>query len=282
MTARTRHTINPELTPYLATTGYCDVRHPEIQALAQYLAAEGGGSRAIAVRMFEWVRDEILYFLGPWGVTASHTLRRREGTCTTKSNLLVAMLRAVGIPAGYGILRVDAQQYWGAVGPAFLTRHAGSQSTHVHAAVYLDGRWIRCDPSSDRQMAGKSQHYCQQNRLIEWDGISDRTDVFRTEHVHANLGLHANIDEVLAKPMRRMTPETLAFTNRYIRFIREQPPFPDADSLLAAYSRTSDFHETLAFFQRYMQERGIDPNAPTFAGRQAASPNLNGNGIYVR
>jgi pentatricopeptide repeat protein len=273
MTARTRRNLNPELTPYLAATGYCDVHDPEIDALAHELGAADGGSRATAVRMFEWVRDEILYFLGPWGVTASQTLATREGTCTTKSNLLVALLRAVGIPAGYGVLRVDAQQYWGVVGPAFLTRHAGAHSTHVHAAVYLDGRWVRCDPSSDRQIAEKSQHYCEQNRLIEWDGTTDRTDVFRTEHVHANLGLHADIDEVLAKPMRRATPQTLSFTNRYIRFIREQPPFPDADSLLAAYSQTDDFHETLAFFQHYMQERGIDPDAPAFANGLAACPN---------
>jgi transglutaminase-like putative cysteine protease len=260
MAATTSHTINPELTPYLGATGYCDVRHPEIQALAYELAAEGQGPRATAVRMFEWVRDEILYFLGPWGVTASHTLHVREGTCTTKSNLLVALLRAAGIPAAYGVLRVDAQQYWGVVGAAFLTRHASPDSVHVHAAAYLAGRWVRCDPSSDRQIAEKSQHYCEQNRLIEWDGTTDRTDVFRTEHVHANLGLYADIDEVLAKPMRRVTPEVLELANRYIRFIREQPPFSGADTLLAAYRQTDDFRETIARLQRYMQERGIDPH----------------------
>ena len=117
--------------------------------------------------------------------------------------------------------------------------------------------WTR----DDRQMAEKSQHYCEQNRLIDWDGATDRADVFRPEHVHANLALYADIDEVLAKPMRRITPEVLECGNRYIRFIREEPPFPDADSLLAAHSHTDDFRETLAYLKRYMQERGIDPDA---------------------
>ena len=98
-------------------------------------------------------------------------------------------------------------------------------------------------------MAEKSQHDCEQNRLIDWDGTTDRTDVFRPEHVHANLALYADIDEVLAKPMRRITPELLECGNRYIRFIREQPPFPDAESLLAACSHADDFHETLVYLQ---------------------------------
>lgn len=263
MTVTTPRTSNPELTPYLAATGFCDVDHPDIRALARELATANSDARATAVRLFEWVRDEILYFFGPWGVTATHTLHVREGTCTTKSNLLIALLRAVGIPAAYGVLRVDARHYWGVIGPAFLTRHASPYSTHVNAAAYIDGRWVRCDPSSDRQIAEKSQHYCEQNRLIEWDGTTDRTDVFRPEHVHANLGLYANIDEVLAKPMRRATPEGLKLTNRFIRFIREQPPFPDADTLFAAYSQTEDFRETVVFLEQYMRERGIaDTPAP--------------------
>jgi transglutaminase-like putative cysteine protease len=257
-----RAAVDPELTPYLATTAFCDLDHPDIQALAEELAADDGSPRAIAVRMFEWVRDEIPYFLGPWGVTASQTLLARAGTCTTKSNLLVALLRAIRIPAAYGILRVDAQRYWGVIGPAFLTRHASPSSTHVHAAVRLDGRWVRCDPSTDRRIAEKSQHYCEQNRLIEWDGATDRTDVFRPEHVHASLSLYTSVDEVLAKPMRRVTPELLELANRYIRFIREQPPFPDADSLLAAYRQTVDYDQTVAYLHRYTTERGIDPDAP--------------------
>ena len=44
---------------------------------------------------------------------------------------------------------------------------------------------------NDRQMAEKSQHYREQNRLIDWDGTTDPADVFRPEHVHANLVLYA-------------------------------------------------------------------------------------------
>ena len=247
---------------FLAATGFCDSRHPEIRAAAGTLAAFAPTPRRVAVALFEWVRDEIPYFLGPWGVTASHTLRIREGTCTTKSNLLVALLRAAGIPAGYGVLRVDAQRYWGTIGPAFLTRHANASSTHVHAAAFLNGRWVRCDPSSDREIAGKTAHFCVQNRLMHWDGTADRTDLFDPRHVHAqNPNVLADIDELLAKPPRRSTPEAFGCANRYIRFIRASPAFRDERELQLAYAQTEDFQASLAYLEGYMRERGIDPNA---------------------
>jgi transglutaminase-like putative cysteine protease len=253
-------TVDPDLGPYTAGSDFCDVEHPDIQLLARELIVDASSPRAAAVALFEWVRDQVLYFLGPWNTTASHTLHVREGSCTNKSNLLIALLRAAGIPAAYGVLRVDAQRYWGAVGPVVFTRHAGAVSTHIHAAAYLDGRWVRCDPSTDRRIAVKSQHYCEQNKLIEWDGRRDRTDVFRPEHVHANLGLHANVDELLAKPRRRSTQRLVDLINRYIRFIRDQPPSPDAESLMAAYILTDDYRQTLAYLAEYMRERGIDPH----------------------
>jgi hypothetical protein len=253
--------LNPEPTrAFLAATVFCDLEHPEVRALAEQLAAGSAGARDTALRMFRWVRDEVLYFFGPWGTTASHTLRVREGTCTNKANLLVALLRAAGIPAAYGVLRVDAQGYWGSVAPGFLRQQASALSTHVHAAAHLDGRWTRCDPSADRQIAEKTSHFCPQNALIEWDATEDRTDAFDPEHVHANLGLHPNIDDLLEKPRRRSNPQLIAIANHYNRFIRSQPPFPDADALLAAYARTDAFPGTLATLRQQMREHGQDPD----------------------
>ena len=88
----------------------------------------------------------------------------------------------------------------------------------------------------------------------------DRTDAFDPEHVHANLGLHANIDDLLEKPRRRSNPQLLAIANHYNRFIRCQPPFPDADALLAAYTRTEDFATALTTLRQQMREHGQDPD----------------------
>src|SRR5207302_10830559 len=131
--------------------------------------AERSGARderALAVAAFEFVRDEIRYAFGPWGVSASTTLAQRSGMCTNKANLLIALLRRAGIPAAYGVLSVNARDYFGAIGQPFVTRYMSSTSTHVHAAVLIDGRWIKCDPSTDRELASRTAHFCKPTMLI--------------------------------------------------------------------------------------------------------------------
>ena len=116
--------------------------------------------------------------------------------------------------------------------------------------------WTR----DDRQMAEKSQHYCEQNRLIDWDGTTDRTDVFRSEHVHANLALYADIDEVLAKPMLRITPELLECGNRSSASSAGSRRFPTPRACSSPAARPTTSTRRSSICSRYMQERGIDPD----------------------
>ncbi|MQA75541.1 MAG: MMPL family transporter [Solirubrobacterales bacterium] len=218
----------------LSQTRYCDAKHPAVRALAGELTAELTG-RAAAARLFRWVRDEVPYAFGPWGVPASTTLAERAGTCTNKANLLIALLRAAGIPAAYGILRVNAREYFGALGPRLLTRHASRHSVHIYAAAHLDGRWVKCDPSTDRELAELTSHFSRQTRLVEWDAAHDAIDFLDPAHVYEDLGLFADIDARLDRAPRNALPEILALGNAYLRFIRTHPPFADADTLLAAY-----------------------------------------------
>jgi hypothetical protein len=191
--------------------------------------------RAAAVRLFRFVRDEILYAFGPWNIPASAVLARRNGTCANKNNLLIALLRGAGIPAGYGILRVNAQEYFGSIAPPFFKHLASPFSTHIYAAALLDGRWVKCDASTDRQIAEKTARFCAQTRLLDWDGASDTLDFLDPDHIYADLGLRASVDDLLDKPPRNSTPATVTLLNDYIRFIRSNPPFRSAEQLIEAY-----------------------------------------------
>jgi hypothetical protein len=219
---------------YLAPTRYCDTGHPAIRGALREILDGGEDEREAAVKLFQFVRDEVRYEFGPWGRAASETLASRTGTCTNKANLLVALFRAAGIPAAYGVMRVDATRYFGPIGPQFLTREASRDSTHVYAAACLDGRWARCDPSTDRQLAVLTSHWCAQTRLIVWDGHRDALDFLDPAHVHADLGLQANIDGLLAKPVRK--PELPARYNDYLAFVRRHPPFASPEELIDAYA----------------------------------------------
>jgi hypothetical protein len=166
--------------------------------------------------------------------------------CTNKANLLVSLLRAAGIPAAYGVLRVNAREYFGVIGPQFLTRYMSAESTHVYAAAFLGGRWVKCDPSTDRELANRTAHFCRQTQLIEWDGDHDALDFLDPRHIYADLGLYASIDELLAKPSRGATPERFALWNDYLGFIRAQPPYASSEALITAYRGRADTERLLA------------------------------------
>jgi RND superfamily putative drug exporter len=225
-----------DLAETLAASPFCDHQEPSIRAALEALRERApDGDIALAVAVFEFVRDEIVYAFGPWGVPASRTLGDRAGTCTNKANLLVALLRAAGVPAAYGVLRVNAREYFGVLGPRFLSRQVSSESVHVYAAAHLDGRWVKCDPSTDRELSERTAHFSAQTRLIDWDGRVDSMDFLDPRHVYADLGLYANIDELLARPPRAGTDQVFTEANRYLRFIRSEPPFQTAEALIDAY-----------------------------------------------
>jgi RND superfamily putative drug exporter len=221
----------------LARTAFCDHEHPAIrQALAHVSTlAPSGDPTSVAAAAFEFVRDEILYAFGPWGLPASATLADRRGTCTNKANLLIALLRAAGIPAAYGVMRVNAREYFGVIAPPWLTRRASPESVHVYAAACLNGRWIKCDGSTDADLAARTSHFCKQTRLIEWDGRRDSLDFLDERHVHADLGLFADIDELLDRAPRTRTPQLFAEANDYLEFIRSEPWWESEKALIGAY-----------------------------------------------
>jgi hypothetical protein len=57
----------------------------------------------------------------------------------------------------------------------------------------------------------------------------------RPAHVHTDLGLHADIDDLLAKPARNAQPDLLEYGNDYLAFIRRHPPFGSPEELIGAY-----------------------------------------------
>ena len=128
---------------FLAATDIIDWDTPAIQQLAAELAAGDSDPIAIALRSFEWVRDEIKHSsdfkLNPVTCKASEVLAAGTGYCYAKSHLLAALLRANGIPAGlcYQRLSIDG------AGPPFCL--------HGLNAVQLPGiSWYRIDARGNR------------------------------------------------------------------------------------------------------------------------------------
>ncbi len=119
----------------LKQTANAQSKNSTIKALAKKITKGATSKYAKAVKIFNWVRDNIgysFYYNTKYG--AVKTLKKRSGNCVDTSHLLVALLRASGIPARY--VHVKAKfpdgEYYG----------------HVFVQAYVRGKWYNADASS--------------------------------------------------------------------------------------------------------------------------------------
>jgi len=129
--------------PFLRATEVLDWTAPAVLGRARSLAAGRSDPLAVSRACFEWVRDEIRHCMddGRDELTcaASEVLQAGTGFCYAKSHLLVALLRANGLPAGLCYQR----QARDTAGTAFVL--------HGLAAVRLpELGWYRIDPRGNK------------------------------------------------------------------------------------------------------------------------------------
>ena len=121
----------------------CNHRHPAVAELARTLRR--GSPADSAETIFHFVQG-MPYRFGLWQELASDTLERGTGMCTTKANLQVALLRALGIEAGFVEVPLEMGTL-GALLPDGWRALMRTRVKHYFAAVRLDGRWHAADAS---------------------------------------------------------------------------------------------------------------------------------------
>lgn len=211
---------NSGFTEYVTPTDFTNVGDSDIQAVARELWEQHPEESAYAVAAFYYVRDTIAYRLGMWNMRASETLAAHAGTCTNKANLLVALLRAKKIPAGFGVMKVVGPEYFGAITLSFFKPHIGKRSTHIHAYAYLHDRWIHVDPSDDEALSNATAHLNPQSTLIAWDGEHDAILRLNQADIIEHRGPLPSIDSYMEKKLRWYKRHALHIANRYLVFLR--------------------------------------------------------------
>lgn len=130
---------------YLELLPEVDYDHFSIKALAAELDRQSSNEMDYVKNAFEYVRDHISH---SWDIQssritckASDVLFFKEGICYAKSNLLCALLRSRGIPAGFCYQRLT-------LGDTPDTGHV----IHALNAVYMRsiGKWIRLDARGNK------------------------------------------------------------------------------------------------------------------------------------
>lgn len=122
--------------PFLYPSRYCESDKLNAFAMAQFGSLWQGHSRVQAI--CDWVQQHVTFLSGSSSGTTSavDTLRERRGVCRDFAHLMIALCRAVNIPA-----RFTTGLDYGA-DPAL-----GPPDFHAYVEVYLSGRWYLFDPS---------------------------------------------------------------------------------------------------------------------------------------
>ncbi len=139
--------MKPDTSPQnlLVATPLLDFRHPALQKLIDERRWRDLPEFERIGAVYDFVRNEIAfgYNLSD-DLPASRVLADGIGQCNTKGSLLMALLRAVGIPCRFHGFTIDKALQRGAItGLAYLL--APRSIIHSWVEIHFDGRWINLE-----------------------------------------------------------------------------------------------------------------------------------------
>lgn len=155
---------------YLEPTDILDSGHPQMQAFAKKVTQGARLDIQKAVRIYYAVRDGWKY--NPYNISfnpdfmrASAVLERDEGHCLDKANLMIALLRAVGIAARLCLAKVRNH-----IAADQLTQVFGTDelTPHGYVEVWLNERWVKSTPAFNKELCDKLNV-----ATLEFDGQHD-------------------------------------------------------------------------------------------------------------
>ena len=134
-----------ELQHLTQATPLLDIRHPVLTQLIQQRAWQNLPLFERIGAVYGFVRDEIAFgYNFSDDLPASQVLADEMGQCNTKSTLLMALLRAVGLPCRFHGFTIDKALQRGAItGLAYAL--APRSIIHSWVEVWFDGRWINLE-----------------------------------------------------------------------------------------------------------------------------------------
>lgn len=214
-----------ELVEYLKPTYFADSESKEIHDRLTVILKGVKTPKEAAVKIYYFVRDEIKFATGDIGLKASQTLKVGKGPSLLKGSLMIAMLRAAGIPARYRLIDADDRKVNGIVDdlsyrlfPLFRKLLKNQTVLHIIPQAYLDGEWLDADPLFDKEFfAGlkrKNIDALKNMDSIDWDGTKSISP--QKSFIKKDLGTFASADDILKSATRGI--RYLYYTGLYYPF----------------------------------------------------------------
>ena len=173
---------------FLQRTEYVDYDDPGVKGQADRLKAESPDELSLIRNTYYFVRDEIRH---SWDaqdrrvtVSAGDTLREGVGICWAKANLLAALLRANGIPAGFSYQRLT-------LGDTPDTGYC----IHAMNTVYVSSldRWIRLDARGNKE--GVNAEFSTDEEILAFEIKSEGEVDYHDNHSYPDYGLMKVLEE---------------------------------------------------------------------------------------
>lgn len=201
---------------YLKATRFCDCDNVNLQEKAKQITNAAETPKEAALKIFYFVRDGILYGGDHPDVKASHTLRKGKGLCITKTNLQMALLRAVGIPARCHYVHLP-KEVVKSLTLGFIYKRLPAAIGHSWCECYISGEWIACEALFDKALYNgalrKGAITKRDMPTIDWDGETDL--VLTKELILKDVGVFPSWDEAI----RAVEEEALPIRNRLLGWL---------------------------------------------------------------
>ena len=130
---------------YLRRTRLLDFDHPRIVRLVESEGWESLDEEARIRGTYNFVRNRIPFgYNASDDIPASQVLEDGHGQCNTKGALLMALLRAGGVPCRFHGFAIDKELQKGVI-PGYLHRLAPWEILHSWVEVFYGNRWINLE-----------------------------------------------------------------------------------------------------------------------------------------
>ena len=233
-----------DATRWLANTKLLQHDHPKIRLLALKLTQLHGGAMQKSLACYRYVRNLPFACAANAATTPSvEVLAARVGDGGTKSTLLIALLRSLGIPARARVVTLKPDILRG-----FVDLDEGPVP-HVFCEVLVEGEWLGVDSYmvdlplglkargrllSEKRASGYGVHLKGQ---LGWDGSSSSFGLFSSDDPASlpllDLGAFDDVASFCRQAGHRL-PSTWArkqqwalatsLANRRVRRLRDGPP----------------------------------------------------------
>lgn len=157
---------------HLAHAPLCDFSDAALQALKERLFKPSLSPVRQAERVYDFIRQKILYGFDEWEVKASQTFAKGWGMCFNKSNLMIALLRAMQVPCLYAAFWIRREGFRFTADPKMFQK-ISPLTVHLYVEAYVGDRigWRRyVDTSLDadlRRILEKKGYQPYRNIVLE-------------------------------------------------------------------------------------------------------------------